>query len=280
MKKFSPCDSSSFNSEHLIGRLDLLGGLSVHVSDGKGTRNDLVRLSNEDPGNPLTLFKWYRDRGITRFYVTDLDARLRQPRQNKLIDKLCNQLEPNECLWLDCRVKATELQPRRLSSPNDLVQRILYSEKIHPSLSLVLEDPSLHQRSVFSAIGDFVDPSRFTMGMNLIDLANSKISSEFDAADNDNHTKHSCRPWCDEWLNLAHQAGIRSGFLLWNPCTSIQGDAEMQQIFQRWSERYNDWKWMCSGIRSKQESSLIHDCGCSGILVGTTRLPDGRVAIV
>ena len=281
--------SSSLDRELLIGKVDLLGGLSVHSVGCRGSRKDVVRLPGKDPGNPLALLQWYRDHGIKKFYLTDLDAHLFQPRQNRLIEKICNKLEPQECLWLDCRVKLNELLLQQGSDLDDLVQRLVHSDSMHPGLTLVLEDLSPKQRTSLSSVGDFIDPQRLAMSILFGSRPDSGAEEDDQANDNDASRQHSHAALAQKWFDQGHQAGIRSGILHGSvPASDADAATEndqqdvpkIMQICKKMSRHYRGWKWACSGIPSNFDSRPIYDSGCSGVLVGTARQSDGQVALV
>ena len=289
LKKHKERPSCSMDKALLIGKIELLGGLSVHSKICRGSRKDVVRLASKDPGNALALLQWYRELGIKKFFVTDLDAHLFQPRQNRLIQEICSQLEAKECLWLDCRVKPNELLQNKTSCPNDHVQRILHSDSIQPGLTLVLEDLSPHQRMSLSSVGDSIDPQRLAMGIRFQTRSKSGGKSSGQSNGNRTRTNSSYSASAERWFDQGHEAGIRSGFLLGklrgdapddDPENDLENVPEIIQTCETLSRRYRGWKWACSGIPSSHDSKPIYECGCSGVLVGTARQSDGQVVLV
>lgn len=228
----------------LVGVVDLKDGQAVHAV--AGVRNEYKSVQFCD-GDPKVLVEHYLRKGITEFYVADLDAIIGGSIQRDLLHLLCSRIG-NCPVLLDVGwpgMGASKIDRGRAKSISELATAF-------PSTQWIAATESARSLDVLHDLAQLVPARRILIGF---DYRNGELIG-----------KHRVEDWIEAGLRFQvagsvildlAQVGAQSGPTTGPDCQLVKKKAPNWTIYSG------------GGIRNSLDVNGLIQAGCARCLVGT-----------
>lgn len=241
-------------AEHLIGVIDIQGGVAVHAIAGQRQSyvavRPLWRFGQAADGDPLALADWYREQfQLRQFYIADLDALQNRSPQRALVESLIAHGDVSDRWFIDAGICQGEAPSQtkwmlEIASQRRNVRWIIASE-LAASTTLI------------SQVSECIPPDALVLG---VDFREGQFVGPAAGV--------------EDWISAASQAGVRLGLVLDVAAVGTRVGPQTADMCRALSEKLPDWQWISGGgIRHAGDAHAFLQAGCSGCLVASALLP-------
>lgn len=241
-------------AEHLIGVIDLQGGVAVHGIAGNRQSyvavRPLWRSGQVADGDPLALADWYREQfQLHQFYIADLDALQKRSPQRSLVESLIAHGDVSDRWLIDAGICQREALSQtkwmyEIDSQRRNVRWIIASE-LAASTTLITQ------------VSECISPDSLVLG---VDFRGGQFVGP--------------AAGLEDWIAAAEKAGVRCGLVLDVAAVGMRVGPQTATLCRSLSERFPDWQWISGGgIRHASDAQAFLESGCSDCLVASALLP-------
>lgn len=266
-------------ADHLVGVIDLKQGVAVHGVAGQRQRYQPVQLSRftgrtsppAADGDPIGLVEHYRQQGVRRFYVADLDGLGGQAIQTRRLEQLIASSRHAGDVVAQRWILDIGLNERL--SESDLGWLLELGQSSGYSIGWVVASESALSQHTVERLAERVDPATLILGIDLregrlIGPANDGPAQRFKkSASNDGQDGQSA---LDQWIESGRVAGIEAALILdVSVVGTSSGPAAIQWCHQL-HRRLPSWRLISGGgCRCAVDVATYVDAGCHECLVAT-----------
>ncbi len=241
-------------AEHLIGVIDLQGGVAVHGIAGNRAQYAAVRRlwrsGRVADGDPLALADWYREQfQLRHFYIADLDALQHDAQQRTAIESLMAHGDATDRWLIDAGICLSDV-----ASQTQWIREVGAS---HRNVQWIIASESATSIELIDHVAHTIAPASLVLGMDFRD-------GQFIGPDSG----------MEHWISTAARAGLRSGLVLDVAAVGTGVGPRTAALCQAMHHRLPDWKWISGGgCRDADDVQVFLDAGCESCLVASALLP-------
>ncbi len=236
-------------SDRLVGVIDLKNGLAVHAVAGKRDQYRPVSISSADsPGSAIALARRYRDLGLTKLYIADLDAIEKQSPQFDSIHQVLAEGVDFIEIYLDIGWRGDQRASVR-SAVTQLAGRF-------GGVRIIAATESACSPDALETLATCVSAGRIVLGLDY-------RGGQLVARHGDEST----------WIGLAKQAEVGGVLALDLESVGTAGGVITTEICRRIRQQMPSATLLSGGgIRTAADAGQLIDAGCNRCLVATALL--------
>ena len=237
----SLADRWRLDAGDVVGVIDLMGGRPVHAAGGDRDQYQPIPIG---VGDLVSLLSHYRELGIRRFYLADLDSIESRPRQIEQLRDAIGLLQHGESIWID--------GGWREGDSTAFLNRLLE----HKRVTWVVASETCSGSAELIRLARSIDPIQLAIGL---DFRGGAFCGQNSPAD---------------WINTACSLGIDRGIILeYDNVGSANGGSGVPDLRALTAMRPH-WTWLSGGgVRDPSDVRRLILAGCDGVLVATALLP-------
>ncbi|TWT92281.1 HisA/HisF-related TIM barrel protein [Neorhodopirellula pilleata] len=279
-------------ADRIVGVIDLKNHVAVHGIAGQRHLYRPVELSRfasgsssrTIDGDAIGLINHYRQRGIHRFYVADLDALSGGAVQTRRLEDLiadshAHHRRPGEQWILDVGLNENV-------DADDLAWLLDLNRRSCGSISWVVASESSLSDQTVSSLAKTIDPASMVLGIDLrqgklnvgtTGFAGSKKNDpSADPIDQRTVTQRTVtqrtitQRTLDQWVESGREAGVEAALVLDVSAVGTASGPAAIDCCQQLHQRFPSWRLISGGgCRSAADVATYLEAGCNECLVAT-----------